>query len=51
MVGPLQRMGHDDQRALAMQAAGEDFSAFIWGMAGENYIYTDMDAVAIKDLR
>src|SRR6478735_3431126 len=25
--------------------------AFIWGMAGENYIYTDMDAVAIKDLR
>ncbi len=25
--------------------------AFIWGMAGENYTYTDMDAVAIKDLR
>lgn len=25
--------------------------AFIWGMAGENYTYTDMDAVAISDLR
>lgn len=25
--------------------------AFIWGMAGENYSYTDMDAVAIPDLR
>lgn len=24
---------------------------FIWGMAGENYTYTDMDAVAIIDLR
>jgi 4-deoxy-L-threo-5-hexosulose-uronate ketol-isomerase len=25
--------------------------AFIWGMAGENYTYTDMDAVAVKDLK
>lgn len=25
--------------------------AFIWGMAGENHTYTDMDAVAIADLR
>jgi len=25
--------------------------SFIWGMAGENYTYTDMDAVAIPDLR
>jgi len=25
--------------------------SFIWGMAGENYVYTDMDAVAIPDLR
>ncbi|HTR29122.1 MAG TPA: 5-dehydro-4-deoxy-D-glucuronate isomerase [Puia sp.] len=25
--------------------------AFIWGMAGENYTYTDMDAVAPADLR
>lgn len=25
--------------------------SFIWGMAGENYTYTDMDAVAINDLR
>jgi 4-deoxy-L-threo-5-hexosulose-uronate ketol-isomerase len=24
---------------------------FIWGMAGENFIYTDMDAVNINDLR
>jgi len=24
---------------------------FIWGMAGENYVYTDMDAVAIGDLK
>lgn len=24
---------------------------FIWGMAGENYVYTDMDAVNINDLR
>ncbi|MEO8710736.1 MAG: 5-dehydro-4-deoxy-D-glucuronate isomerase [Parafilimonas sp.] len=25
--------------------------SFIWGMAGENYTYTDMDAVEIKDLK
>ncbi len=25
--------------------------AFIWGMAGENYTYTDMDMVSIDDLR
>jgi 4-deoxy-L-threo-5-hexosulose-uronate ketol-isomerase len=25
--------------------------AFIWGMAGENYTYTDMDSVAIAELR
>ncbi len=25
--------------------------SFIWGMAGENYNYTDMDVVQIKDLR
>jgi 4-deoxy-L-threo-5-hexosulose-uronate ketol-isomerase len=25
--------------------------SFIWGMAGENYTYTDMDAVAIPELR
>jgi 4-deoxy-L-threo-5-hexosulose-uronate ketol-isomerase len=25
--------------------------SFIWGMAGENYSYTDMDPVAIADLR
>ena len=25
--------------------------AFIWGMAGENYTYTDMDPVAIPELR
>jgi len=25
--------------------------AFIWGMAGENYTYTDMDIVSIPDLR
>lgn len=24
---------------------------FIWGMAGDNKIYSDMDAVAMKDLR
>lgn len=24
---------------------------FIWGMAGENYTYTDMDAVAIRDIK
>lgn len=25
--------------------------SFIWGMAGENYVYTDMDPVAIADIR
>ena len=25
--------------------------SFIWGMAGENYTYTDMDIVSISDLR
>ena len=25
--------------------------AFIWGMAGENYTYTDMDPVTIPELR
>ena len=25
--------------------------SFIWGMAGENLVFTDMDAVAIKDLK
>lgn len=25
--------------------------SFIWGMAGENYTYTDMDAVSIADIR
>lgn len=25
--------------------------SFIWGMAGENFIFTDMDAVAISELR
>jgi 4-deoxy-L-threo-5-hexosulose-uronate ketol-isomerase len=25
--------------------------SFIWGMAGENYTYTDMDIVSISELR
>jgi 4-deoxy-L-threo-5-hexosulose-uronate ketol-isomerase len=25
--------------------------SFIWGMAGENYNYTDMDMVAIGDMK
>ena len=31
--------------------SGTSNYSFIWGMAGENYVYTDMDLVAIKDLR
>jgi 4-deoxy-L-threo-5-hexosulose-uronate ketol-isomerase len=31
--------------------SGTSNYGFIWGMAGENYVYTDMDAVAIGDLR
>ena len=31
--------------------AGTSNYSFIWGMAGENYTFTDMDFVAIKDLR
>jgi len=31
--------------------SGTSNYSFIWGMAGENYVYTDMDLVAIKELR
>lgn len=31
--------------------AGTASYSFIWGMAGENLVFTDMDAVAIGDLR
>jgi len=30
---------------------GTSSYSFIWGMAGENYTYTDMDPVNIGDLR
>lgn len=30
---------------------GTSHYSFIWGMAGENYTYTDMDMVSISDLR
>ncbi len=30
---------------------GTSSYSFIWGMAGENYTFTDMDFVAMKDLR
>lgn len=31
--------------------SGSSNYAFIWGMAGENYTFTDMDPVAIADMR
>lgn len=31
--------------------SGTSSYSFIWGMAGENIVYTDMDAVAVEDLR
>jgi 4-deoxy-L-threo-5-hexosulose-uronate ketol-isomerase len=31
--------------------SGTSHYGFIWGMCGENYVYTDMDAVAIGDLK
>ena len=30
---------------------GTSSYSFIWGMAGENHAFTDMDFVAMKDLR
>jgi len=30
---------------------GTNNYTFIWGMAGENQIFEDMDAVAMKDLK
>ena len=31
--------------------SGTSNYGFIWGMAGENYVYTDMDAVAIGEMK
>jgi 4-deoxy-L-threo-5-hexosulose-uronate ketol-isomerase len=31
--------------------SGTTHYSFIWGMAGENLVFTDMDAVAIRDLK
>jgi 4-deoxy-L-threo-5-hexosulose-uronate ketol-isomerase len=31
--------------------AGTSSYGFIWGMAGENYTFTDMDPVAIAEIR
>ena len=40
-----------DKARVVTGGSGTSNYSFIWGMGGENMEFTDMDGIAIKDIR